>query len=109
MESLIALTQIAADKIKSIKIDEYIAEDKVLRAKLIGGGCQGFMFELDFDNQREDDVINESYGVIIVVDNISAMYLDGTIIDYIDGLMGAGFKFNVPNSTSCACGSSVSF
>lgn len=105
----IALTEFAATKVKEIRVSEKLEDDMVLRVKVQGGGCAGFSYDLFFDKQQDGDIKFNCYDVVVVVDNMSAMYLDGTVIDYTDGLQGAGFKFNNPSTTStCGCGSSFS-
>lgn len=106
----IVLTELAASKVKEIKEAQKIGSDNSLRVKIIGSGCNGFSFDLFFDKLIESDVRIENNGVDIIADYMSAMYLDGTIIDYVEGLTGAGFKFSNDNiKSSCGCGKSVSF
>ncbi|RMH00142.1 MAG: iron-sulfur cluster insertion protein ErpA [Deltaproteobacteria bacterium] len=105
----LSLTEVAADKVKEIRDAEAIEDHYALRVKVLGGGCAGFQYDLYFDEQAEGDVVTESHGVKLVIDPMSLMYLMGTTIDYVEGLAGAGFKFNNPNATgSCGCGSSFS-
>ena len=107
---MIILTEAAANKVLEIAIDEDLG-GKPLRARIIGGGCAGFTYDLFFaDEMLPMDEEFESHGVKIVVDPLSFQYLNGVEIDYVDNLYGAGFKFINPNvSSSCGCGSSVSF
>ncbi len=105
---MITLTEIAANKVKEIAKAEGL-EGQGLRLQVKGGGCSGFQYDLYFDEKAEGDYEFESNGVQLVSDQMSFMYLMGTNIDYVEGLQGAGFKFNNPNSTgSCGCGSSFS-
>lgn len=105
----ITLTELAASKVKEIRTVEKIENDMALRLKVNGGGCSGFSYDLYFDKPQDNDIKFNIYDVTVVVDNISIQYLDGTSIDYVDGLQGAGFKFNNPQTKStCACGSSFS-
>lgn len=105
----INLTELAATKIKEIREAEKLSDNMALRVKIQGGGCAGFSYDLYFDEPIDSDVKFNIYDVIVVVDNMSIMYLDGTTIDYVDGLQGAGFKFNNPRVSSvCGCGSSFS-
>ncbi len=105
----VSLTEVAAEKVKEIREAEAIEAHYALRVKVLGGGCSGFQYDLFFDEQAEGDVVSESHGVKLVVDPMSLMYLMGTSIDYVEGLAGAGFKFENPNATgSCGCGSSFS-
>jgi iron-sulfur cluster insertion protein len=108
-EDMITLTDKAATKVKEIAETEKLA-GQGLRLRVIGGGCSGFSYDLYFEDQVGDlDEKFESNGVALYVDPMSYQYLEGTEIDYIDGLHGSGFKFNNPNSKgSCGCGSSFS-
>ena len=106
---MISLTQNAVKKIKSI----YEEEDKTdfeIRLGIKGGGCSGFAYIMDFDNQYSDtDQHFEIHDLKIVIDSKSLVYLAGTELDYTDGLNGSGFVFSNPNATrSCGCGSSFS-
>ncbi len=106
---LVSLTELAATKVKEIKTAEAIDENYGLRLRVVGGGCSGFSYDLYFDQIAEGDKSYESHGVKLVVDQMSLMYLMGTQIDYVEGLQGAGFKFNNPNvKSTCGCGSSFS-
>ena len=108
-DAALSLTEIAAEKVQEIRDMEAIEEHFALRVKVIGGGCSGFQYDLYFDEQAEGDMVFDSHGIKLVVDNMSFVYLMGTSIDYVEGLQGAGFKFNNPNATgSCGCGSSFS-
>ena len=78
-----------------------------LRVGVRGGGCSGFQYQLAFDEQRDGDAIFEHSGLRLLVDNQSLPYVDGSTIDYIDSLQGAGFQVNNPNVVAaCGCGSS---
>jgi iron-sulfur cluster assembly protein len=108
----IALTEKAATEVKRVIADRHADEqDKlVLRVKITAGGCSGFSYGLGFDTtyDAEQDTKYEIHGVPVVVDKKSALYLDGTTIDfYDDGLYKRGFHFENPNAVkSCGCGSS---
>jgi iron-sulfur cluster insertion protein len=105
----LTLTDNAAEKVREIRSQENIEPHYALRVKVMGGGCSGFQYDLYFDEKAEGDYEFESNSVGLVSDQMSFMYLMGTNIDYVEGLQGAGFKFNNPNSTgSCGCGSSFS-
>src|SRR3982750_1150512 len=95
------------------KVQEFLAgqgeaaESAGLRVGVRGGGCSGFQFQLAFDEQRDGDVVFEDHGLRILVDNQSLPYVDGSSIDYLDSLQGAGFQVNNPNVVAaCGCGSS---
>ena len=81
----------------------------MLRLAVEGGGCSGFQYAIGFDTDSEaDDVEIDAHGVRVVIDPISLPYLQGSTIDYQDGLMGAGFSFENPNVAS-TCGCNASF
>ena len=106
----IMLTKKAEDKVREILAeqgDSYAG----LRIQVVGGGCSGFSYRMGFDKAFNDqsDAMFEFDGLKVFIDKQSLLYMDGAEVDYIDGLHGAGFKFNNPNSTgSCGCGSSFS-
>lgn len=106
---MIHITEKAAKKIEEISNEEGIGHYSV-RVKVIGGGCAGFTYDMYYDDQvGEMDEVCELDGVKVVVDPLSFQYLDEVVIDYMDGPISAGFKFNNPNTTgSCGCGSSFS-
>jgi len=107
--AIVALTEKAAEKVKEIRTEESIEDTYALRLKVQGGGCSGFSYDLYFDQQQEIDHSLESHGVKLICDQMSLMYLMGTEVDYVEGLHGAGFKFNNPNvKSTCGCGSSFS-
>src|SRR2546421_5253488 len=105
--SIVSLTPGAAAKIKDLMAEEPEGEASVLRIAVQGGGCSGFEYALGFDSgAQEGDLEVEAYGVPIAVDPFSAPYLQGTEIDFVEGLQG-GFAINNPNVTSaCGCGHS---
>jgi iron-sulfur cluster insertion protein len=107
--TMITITDKAALKVKEIAEAESLV-GQGLRLRVVGGGCAGFSYDLYFEDKvGEMDEEFESNGVKLYVDPMSYQYLEGTEIDYIEGLHGAGFKFNNPNSKgSCGCGSSFS-
>ena len=84
------------------------ASDAFIRIAIQGGGCSGLQYKLDFDTEhREDDYVWEKDGLKLVVDGFSAVYLQGTTLDYASSLIGAGFQFLNPNAKrKCGCGSS---
>jgi iron-sulfur cluster assembly protein len=78
-----------------------------LRVGVRGGGCSGFQYQLAFDEQRDSDIVFESHGLKLLVDNESLQFVSGSTIDYEESLQGAGFKVNNPNVVAaCGCGSS---
>jgi iron-sulfur cluster insertion protein len=91
-------------------IKEEGEEGDFLRVSVVGGGCSGYQYGLDFDKEeRMGDLAMEFEGVKIVIDPISVGYLKGTVVDYVSGLHGTGFQFKNPNAKrTCGCGSSFS-
>jgi iron-sulfur cluster assembly accessory protein len=105
-ETLIALTPVAAAKVRELLAEEG-DETLVLRVAIQGGGCSGFQYGLGFDTVAEGDVQLELEGVPVVVDPFSAPYLRGTRIDFLNTIEESGFKIDNPNATaSCGCGHS---
>lgn len=106
----ISLTPKAVDMIKTTRQQEGMDEACGLRIAVRGGGCSGFEYALDFENDsREGDFVYLQGDLKVMVDPVSARYLRGTEIDYVFGMQGAGFKFNNPNAHgTCGCGSSFS-
>ena len=80
----------------------------MLRITVSGGGCSGFQYGFSFDNQKnEDDYVFEHLGIAVVTDDASLDLLNGSVIDFVEDLMGASFQIKNPNATaSCGCGSS---
>jgi iron-sulfur cluster assembly protein len=104
---MITLTETASAKVREIMVKES-KEDWKLRMGVRGGGCSGFRYVLGFDNQTaEGDAVFAQDGITLICDAQSYDYLQGTQIDYEDGLQGAGFVFKNPNAKrSCGCGES---
>jgi iron-sulfur cluster assembly protein len=95
------------------KVHEFLASQQAdlavagLRVGVRGGGCSGFQYQLAFDEQRDSDVVFESHGLKLLVDNESLQFVRGSTIDYEESLQGAGFKVENPNVVAaCGCGSS---
>ncbi len=95
------------------KVHEFLSSQEAditlagLRVGVRGGGCSGFQYQLAFDEQRDSDVVFESHGLKLLVDNESLQFVRGSVIDYEESLQGAGFKVNNPNVVAaCGCGSS---
>lgn len=106
---MIDLTAKAIEKVKEIREAEGLG-GQGLRVRVIGGGCSGFTYDLFFEDETTElDQKFDSDGIPLYVDMMSLQYLDGTTIDYVEGLHGAGFKFLNPSAKStCGCGSSFS-
>jgi iron-sulfur cluster assembly accessory protein len=108
VDTPVLLTAKAAEMVRITQQQEGIDPSHGLRVAVRGGGCSGFEYALDFENEaRESDWIYEQNGLTLYVDAVSARYLEGTTIDYVMGMAGAGFKFLNPQAKgTCGCGSS---
>lgn len=109
VDAPVTLTPKAVEMVKEAIQKEGLAGWGI-RIGVVGGGCSGFQYSMDFEKEPKDGDVNlEQDGVHVFVDPMSSMYLQGVTIDYVIGLQGAGFKFNNPNArTTCGCGSSFS-
>ena len=86
---------------------ELAAPAKRLRVFVESGGCSGFQYGMSFDERKDGDAELESEGVPLLIDPASLAYLDGSAIDFDDGLHGKGFEIKNPNAEStCGCGKS---
>jgi iron-sulfur cluster assembly protein len=105
---MITLTDKGAEKVREfLDAQAAVAETAGLRVGVRGGGCSGFQYALAFDEQRDGDTIFEDKGIRLLVDHASLPYVRGSVIDFVDGLQGAGFKVENPNVVAaCGCGSS---
>jgi len=106
---MLTITESAANKIKEVCAEEGNPELK-LRMFVQGGGCSGFQYGFTLDEmQEEDDFIIENYGIKVLVDSMSAQYMGGAIVDYIEDISGSQFTIKNPNvQSTCGCGSSFS-
>ena len=111
---MITISPNALNRILKIRDEGQYPVTAPLRIGVVGGGCSGLTYQLDFDpnfdqeNSPKDKVF-EADGVLLVVDMRSFLYLAGTQLDYTDGLQGKGFHFINPNATrTCSCGESFS-
>ena len=106
-EPNLSLTSVAATKVGEF-LQRHNRPEALLRVRVVGGGCSGFQYQLALDDEsKAGDRIIEQKGVRMLVDERSLPYLDGTEIDYVEDIMGAGFRFNNPNAVSnCGCGES---
>ena len=106
--SEITLTERAARRIKEIMTSE--PEGSMLRISVNGGGCSGFQYAFDIERTRQDeDLVIERDGAAVLVDQVSLQYMDGSVIDFVDDLIGQSFKIENPHATaSCGCGTSFS-
>jgi Iron-sulfur cluster assembly accessory protein len=105
-ETTVTVTARAAKQVAKIIAAE--GAPKILRLSVSGGGCSGFQYNFELDDQASaDDLVIEKDGVKVVIDTTSLEFLGGSEIDYVDDLIGAAFRVNNPNAvSSCGCGSS---
>lgn len=108
---MVTLSEKAASEVKRIISEQNLPADTFLRVGVAGGGCSGFSYSLAFD-QKSDEAVDDVYdyhGVKLAIDRKSDLYLNGTTVDFYEGLDRRGFVFNNPNATkTCGCGSSFS-
>jgi iron-sulfur cluster assembly protein len=104
----ITVTSTAAAEVQKFMSEQGATETAGLRVAVLPGGCSGFQYGLNIeDESQDDDDIVESNGIRLFVDPFSGQYLDGVEIDYVTTMMGAGFTFKNPNASGgCGCGSS---
>ncbi len=106
MSAAVTISDNAANKIKQMMVSENKV-DQGLRVKVVGGGCSGLHYKLDFDDPKPGDRIFENAGAKVIVDTKSLLYLTGTELEYQETLMQSGFVFQNPNvKRTCGCGSS---
>jgi iron-sulfur cluster assembly accessory protein len=106
--SPITLTERAARRINEIMAAE--PQGSMLRISVNGGGCSGFQYAFDVERARQaDDLFVERDGAAVLVDQVSLQYMDGSVVDFVDDLIGQSFKIENPHATaSCGCGTSFS-
>lgn len=105
---MITLTERAATKVRSLQEDNG-QDGKLLRIFVESGGCSGFQYGMSFDSEKEGDRRLESAGVSFLMNDASLAYMEGSEIDFDDGLQGKGFEIKNPNAEStCGCGKSFS-
>lgn len=104
----VSLSASAAKQINTIMASQ--AEGGLLRIGVVGGGCSGFSYTFDIDTEeKSDDTLIERDGARVVIDEASLPFLEGSVIDYVDELIGASFQIKNPNATAaCGCGTSFS-
>lgn len=105
---MIFVSDKAKEQVTRLRETSHLTDDYFLRVRVVGGGCSGLSYKLDFDNESmKNDQIFEDKGVRLVTDLKSFLYLCDTTLDFSDGLNGKGFHFINPNaSRSCGCGES---
>ncbi|HEV8263614.1 MAG TPA: iron-sulfur cluster assembly accessory protein [Gemmatimonadales bacterium] len=105
----LTLTERAGEEVRKFLAEEKVAAERAgLRVAVLPGGCSGFRYSLSVEEQpASDDVVIESAGVRLFVDEFSGQYLNGVVIDYKSNFQESGFSFENPNATGgCGCGSS---
>lgn len=105
----IRITDRAVDQIETVAANEDVdLTDTLLRVAVVPGGCSGLTYDLGWETTvQEEDTVEEHDGVTVVLDKKSRLYLDGSELDFTDGLDGDGFHFSNPQATrECACGES---
>lgn len=109
VEQKAEISDAAAAKVKNL-IEEDGNSNLKLRVTVSGGGCSGFQYGFEFDeNVADDDIQVEKDGITMLIDGMSMQYLAGSEVDFLDGLEGSRFVINNPNAKStCGCGSSFS-
>lgn len=109
-ERILEVTPVAVEKILVARAEEGHGEDHGLRLAVKKGGCSGYEYSVNFVPQpAEDDKVFDAGGIRVFVDAASESLLRGTVLDYVDGLHGAGLRFVNPNADhSCGCGASFS-
>jgi len=105
---MITISDNAKAKVVELMQEAHLSDDYFVRVAVVGGGCSGLSYKMDFDNEsKPDDQAFEDKGVKLVTDLRSFLYLFGTELDFSRGLEGKGFYFNNPNAArSCGCGES---
>jgi iron-sulfur cluster insertion protein len=105
----VKLTPKAVEMVRKMRAKEGLGAEQGLRIAVTGGGCSGFQYQLNFDAEKEGDHIAHFDDVRVLVDEISFPYIAGITLDFVEGLHGAGFKFDNPRAShTCGCGSSFS-
>ncbi|MBU0582403.1 MAG: iron-sulfur cluster insertion protein ErpA [Alphaproteobacteria bacterium] len=104
----VEVTDAAANRVAKIVAGE--TGKSALRVSVEGGGCSGFSYKFDLvDGRNDDDVAIEKNGATILIDELSLVYMGGSVIDFVDDLMGQSFQIRNPNAVaSCGCGTSFS-
>ena len=105
---MITISEKAKVKLGELAKETAVKDDWFLRVGVVGGGCSGLSYKMDFDHElKKEDQVFEDKGMKVVCDLKSFLYLCGTTLDFSDGLSGKGFHFVNPNATrTCACGES---
>lgn len=104
--SVLSITPTAAEKVREL-LEQENDPTLALRIFVAGGGCSGLQYGMTLDEEQDGDTLIEQSGIKVLVDEMSLGYINGSQVDYVDSLMGAGFTVNNPNAvSSCGCGHS---
>jgi iron-sulfur cluster assembly accessory protein len=105
----IQLTPKALEMVRQMLVKEGLGPESGLRVGVVGGGCSGFQYTLNFDVQKEGDTVANVDGITVFIDELSLPYIAGITLDYVEGLHNGGFRFDNPRASRvCGCGSSFS-
>ncbi len=105
----VKLTPKAVEMVRKMHAKEGLGAEQGIRISVVGGGCSGFQYQINFDKQKDGDRVAEFDGMRVYIDDFSLPYIAGTTLDFVEGLHGAGFRFDNPRaSRTCGCGSSFS-
>ncbi len=108
-KQIVVLTEKAIEQVRNIFSSQENSEDKGLRLGVVGGGCSGLSYNIDFDEKKEKDNVQDYGDFKVFIDLKSSIYLKDVVLDFKDGLNGKGFVFSNPNATNtCGCGESFS-
>lgn len=104
----ISMTERAAKRIRKVLDSE--PSGSMLRVSVNGGGCSGFQYAFSFDTKRnDDDIVLEREGATVLIDSVSVPYMAGSVLDFVDDLIGQSFQIKNPKATAnCGCGTSFS-
>jgi iron-sulfur cluster assembly protein len=106
-DPVVSITEAAAREVKTMLEGDPEKQGKHLRVYVEAGGCSGLQYGMVFDEERPGDLVAELHGVRVLVDEFSATYLHGAVVDFSEALTGGGFKITNPNARqSCGCGKS---
>jgi iron-sulfur cluster assembly accessory protein len=108
-EKLIKATEAAGHQVLKL-LRKHTKPEGALRISIVGGGCSGLSYKMDLaDAPKQGDILVESAAVKVLVDQKSALYVTGSTLDYVDAMIGGGFRMKNPNATAtCSCGESFS-
>ena len=105
-KAFLIIKEKAINRVKAIR-EQKSSPNLMLRITVEGGGCSGFQYTLDWDNERQDDDL--CFEKCVIIDDMSLSYLTGSSVDFVSGMMGEDFKISNPNAvSSCGCGTSFS-